>query len=141
MSKVFFIEDRPVDVQVDVRDYEASYEPIELLADEFGTLIDSPEVFMYYDGTPIAMVNIHILLSTLRRVYDVEDVQALIDLNPSLSLRELLSFIGDSGVNISVLVATLTIIYGHSTTSELMEENPTFHLNDLTTILYRYGAR
>ena len=105
------------------------------------SLVDSPDVLVYYDGTPIAMVNIHVLLNTLVDVYESEDVEDLMELNPTIRLTELLEYLSDSNVHVDVLISTLQRIYGHDSALDLMRENPTFTLSDLTTVLYRYGAR
>lgn len=126
---------------VDILEAPVVYDPVDVTTTYDSELIDSSDVLVYYDGTPIAMVNIHVLLTTLLDVYDRDDVDDLMELNPTLSLTELIEYLSDSTVHIDVLITTLQRIYGHDTVRDLMQENPTFTLSDLITALYRYGAR
>lgn len=142
----FFVEDDMKPTNVDIRNFVSLYRQYRMdFRDESTTLTDSPDVLMYNDGTPIAMVNIHILLSHLRNVYGDLDITSMMDRNPVMSVRELIEDLTledtQTYLNVDILISTLTTIYGHAKTSELLAENPSFSLSDLITILYRYGAR
>lgn len=112
-----------------------------------GDLVDSEQVMHYYDGTPIAMVNIKALMIILMEYFAIDDVNELLDSGISLSLHQTVRIISEYDVdpvaivNVNVLLTTLRDIYGHSTIEELNRENPSFLIRDLIDVLYRYGAR
>ena len=63
-----------------------------------GDLVNSNDVFELRDGSPIAMVNLHVLLSTLTRVYEFTKIDDLMEYNPEFSLTDLISMLHESSI-------------------------------------------
>lgn len=70
-----------------------AYTPVRLGQPDVFTeeLVGSRDVLNYYDGTPIAMVNQQVLLTTLMHVMGYDTVESLIDDNPTFSLQDLIT--------------------------------------------------
>ena len=132
------ILDQPIVYSKPDMDYQGSLE---------SDLVDSEQVLHYYDGTPIAMVNIKGLMIIFMEYYGYLDVDRMLDSDISLTLRDTLQIISNydvdpiATIDVNVLLTTLRDIYGHDTIQDLMNENPSYSIRDLIDVLYRYGAR